>query len=722
MTFKSIQTKIALTAGICLFITSGILVGYGVYSASTTQQLVSQQVSTIVKTITISELEATAAKYAQSISRRLEKGLNAARTLAEVASASKAYEDDNRAVLLNRQSFNDMLLAILKNNPDLNGSYSCWAPNAFDNQDYLNANSLNGNNEETGRYTPYWTRDQSGKIEVQPLVEYDSTEPHPNGVIKGAWYQVPEKTLHETVTAPLPYVVQGKNVWLATLSAPVIVNGEFKGVVGTDYNLDFVQQLSQQISSKLYDGHSQISILTDSGLVIADSQKPEFIGKSIDGLFGAKSAQVMDVIQQKQPLTHADDQDNLIEVYVPISLGHSGVTWFILIRVDQGLVLENVHQLSQELADNNQENMTWQIIIGLGITILAIGALFLMARTLARPILAAVNMAQSIASGQFHSRLNYHSADEVGQLSNALDNMADSLQKQVSVAEQISRGDLNLTVELASEQDQLGHALTQMVNDLNTLVSQINHRSGVITQNADAIAGLSQDLANGATNSASSVTEISATIAQITAQIKESSGHAEQASNLSQQSLQSAENGNELMAELRSAMQEIESSGNDINHIIQSIEEIAEQTNLLALNAAIEAARAGEQGRGFAVVADEVRQLASRSAQAVQQTATLIETSAQRTKRGIQLSEQTAAALDKIVQSISEVSALVNGIAQAAIEQATGAEQINLGIHQIDEVTHQNTTNSEQCAQSAQELTEQSEQLNGLIQQFKLRN
>lgn len=721
MKFKSIQTKIAVTAGLCLLITAGILVGYSVYSAQNTQTLVSEKVSALATETTLKELEATASSYSESISRRLEEALSAARAISDAMSAAKEAEMNEGAAFINRSVFNGMLKEVLKSNKDLNGTYSAWAPNAFDGNDNQFKVNRDGNNPDTGRFTPYWIRDTSGAINVQPLVEYDSSQAHPNGVMKGAWYQVPEKTLNETVTAPLPYIVQGKNVWLATLSAPIIANGKFLGVVGADYNLDFVQNLSEQVSSELYDGRSHVSIVTASGLVIADSEQTETIGKSMESLFGDETDYILTAIKNNKPVVKVDEKTNNLKVISPFVLGQSNVAWAMVIKLDLSLVLADANALSAELKSNNQTDTTWQVGLGLVISIVAIGALLVMARNISLPILNAVNMAKTIAKGQFNNRLNYHSVDEVGQLSAALDNMAESLQAQVMIAEKISQGDLAVSVKLASNEDQLGRALSQMVDDLNTLVGQIRSRSDVIARNADMVNGLSQSLSTGATDSASAVTQISATINEIAEQIRQSASNADKASRLSSQSVAAANNGNQLMSELQTAMVEIEASGNDINDIIRTIESIAEQTNLLALNAAIEAARAGEHGRGFAVVADEVRQLAGRSAQAVQQTAKLIETSAEKTNRGIALSKQTAQSLQEIVDGASQVSGLVEEIAQAASEQSAGADQVSLGIGQIDEVTQQNSTNSDSCASSANELTDQSEQLNKLITQFKLK-
>ncbi|WP_342607226.1 methyl-accepting chemotaxis protein [Vibrio tritonius] len=719
MTINSIKTKMALAAGICLVTASVSLVGYSVFSANESRDFVSEESTRLIKEETLKKLELTAAAAANTVDERIDAGLETAKAIATFVASVKAQDEKSGSKRLNRDDYDSALLAFLHKDKDLNGTYSAWAPNSFDGQDSALLSYRSDTNEE-GRFVPYITRDTNGKISTQPLVEFDSLEKHPNGITKGAWYQVPKATAKETVTAPLPYIVQGKSVWLATMSAPIIVNGQFLGVAGTDFNLDFMQSLAIRLANRIYPGHSRVTISTADGLLIADSKTPEFIGKSTDAIYGDKSSVVISLINKGENYVTDDEERNLYKVLVPISFGNSDIKWGITLEVDRDVVLENAVLLSNNLKAKNQENFIYQLVIGVVITILAILGIIYFSHRIAQPILAAVTMAKTIAQGRFDHRLNHQSADEIGQLSHALDEMATSLYNQVKVAEKIAQGDLTVKVNLASSDDQLGNSLSKMVMDLNNLIQQITERANVIGNNAESVSTLSHDLASGATQSAASITEISATISSITDQINQSAENAQQANNLSNLSNELATNGNQLMEELNTAMVDIESSGNEITNIIGAIEDIAEQTNLLALNAAIEAARAGEAGRGFAVVADEVRNLAARSASAVQDTVKIISNSAAKTKRGIELSTQTSNALKDIVENINNVSALVTDIAEASTLQSTGADEINQGIKQIDQVTVHNSANSERCADAANELTAESQDLINLVSKFKL--
>ncbi|NHC12010.1 methyl-accepting chemotaxis protein [Stutzerimonas degradans] len=720
MTLRSIQQRIALIGGLCLLATAGILIGYSVYLASSTQQLVSNRVSQQAQDEALQTLQHLGGKYAGEIRAEFTKALEAARGMATTFAVAKMGAADNGGLEIGRDQVNAVLLNVLKSYPDFNGTYSCWEPDAIDGQDALFAGTQNGNNEQTGRFTPYWTRGADGKIAVQPLVEYDTMDKHPNGVLKGGWYIGPKENRRESVLGPLPYIVQGKQVWLATLSVPIVVNGRFMGVAGTDYNLDFVQKISQEVSGKLFDGQGEVAIISDQGLVVAESRHPNLIGEHFKQVLPDDWQAALGSIQKGEELAQLDDSGMVI-VFAPIELGRTGKPWSMMLKIDKDIVLAKAAALEAEMQTQSSRSMLQQIGVGVFISLLAVIALWISSRSVALPIRKAAQLAGAIQRGDFSQRLAHRSADEVGQLSASLDRMAESLQQQVHVAERISQGDLTVDVRLASDGDQLGLALRRMVDNLNELVSQVQLSSALINDKAGEVTRLSHDLSGGATESASAVTEISATINQMASQIRQTSEYAGEANSLSRHSEQSARGGNELMATLKGAMQEINQSGQDITNIIRAIEEIATQTNLLALNAAIEAARAGEHGRGFAVVADEVRQLAARSAEAAQRSTRLIQESNARTVKGMELTDETAQALEAIVQGAAQVSQLVDEIASASSQQASGIEQVSLAIEQIDQVVHHNSSNSEQSTQAAQELTQQAQQMIVQVGRFTVR-
>ena len=299
--------------------------------------------------------------------------------------------------------------------------------------------------------------------------------------------------------------------------------------------------------------------------------------------------------------------------------------------------------------------------------------------------------------------------------------MVANLQDKTYLAQQIASGNLALNVKLTSKEDTLGIAFQDMITNLNDVLGQTQQASIEIADASGSVSSGSNALSEGASSQATSLENISSSLNQLSTQINVNADNATQAKNLTLTAQKETKIGSEKMAEMIIAMADISASSQSISQFINTIDDIAAQTNLLALNAAIEAARAGEQGRGFAVVADEVRNLAARSTQAAAETSQLIYGAVEKTKVGTDIALQTSESLKGVFESIRQASELVESIAEASSEQATGANVINDGVAEIDSVTQQNNDAAQGSAAAAEQLSHQAIQLQEMLKRFKLR-
>lgn len=230
------------------------------------------------------------------------------------------------------------------------------------------------------------------------------------------------------------------------------------------------------------------------------------------------------------------------------------------------------------------------------------------------------------------------------------------------------------------------------------------------------------DLSQRTEEQAASLEQTSASMEEISATVRKNAENAQHADGLMRGTRQVADRGGEVVSQAVAAMSRIEDSSRKISDIISVIDEIARQTNLLALNAAVEAARAGEAGRGFAVVASEVRSLAQRSSQAAKDIKDLIVNSSSQVGEGVQLVNRAGDSLKDILSSLNQVAAIVADIAHASSEQASGIDQINRALNQMDEATQQNSALVEENAATAKTLEHQSTALDGRVAAFRLRD
>ena len=251
---------------------------------------------------------------------------------------------------------------------------------------------------------------------------------------------------------------------------------------------------------------------------------------------------------------------------------------------------------------------------------------------------------------------------------------------------------------------------------LRQLTSSLSGGAEELYTASTQISTASQQLAEGASEQAASLQETSASLEEITSMTKNNADNAHQANQLMGETKSIVKTASASMKQMDQSMREISTAGQEIGNIIKTIDEIAFQTNLLALNAAVEAARAGEAGKGFAVVADEVRNLAQRAAEAAKNTSAMIEDTVRKINDGSQLAKHTFESFEKVTDSSGKVAGLVSEIAAASKEQSQGIDQVNVAISQMDKVTQQNAGNAEQSASASRKLHEQSEGLREVVE------
>lgn len=382
--------------------------------------------------------------------------------------------------------------------------------------------------------------------------------------------------------------------------------------------------------------------------------------------------------------------------------------------------------LSEKLTSQGRIMMlVMMIAIICGVCISILFARYI-ANSISKPLGEIEDAALKLADGDFNINMSYDSDDEIGSLMSSMNKMVmvtnEIILDTVRGLREIANGNFNIspTSEFIGVYKQIEDAIQVILEKLSETMTQIIGASDQVASASEQVALAAQSLSEGATEQASAIEEVAASLNEVSEQVIVNAKNAQESTVITEDTKKVILTGNEQMDKMIVAMKEISDTSRQIRNIIETINDIANETNLLSLNASIEAARAGEAGRGFTVVANEVRNLANGSAEAVQETSSLIENTIKSIENGTNVANITAETLISIVEKSENVTSLINTIAKSFEEQAVSVNEINKAIEQISGVVQANSATAEESAAASQEMTSQAFMLKELVKQFNL--
>ncbi|HHQ4648932.1 methyl-accepting chemotaxis protein [Aeromonas hydrophila] len=713
MSSLSVQGRITLIAGCCLLASAGALVASSLFSAANMQDQVLTSTTAEAQSAAENWMKAMGSEQAAKVTSYLDEAYFRATLLGQgILFQRKNAADNFGSSETLRTAVNQQLHDAAASSDNLLGVYAVFEPDQLDGEDsnYHGSSALGSNDQ--GRFSTYWAR-VDGKIE--PEVQNESVladeSPTAAGGVENEWYRCSIRSKALCLLEPYLDDVGSQKVLMTSVTVPLLEQEKLLGMVGVDISLTALQSLVKEMDQELYEGQGKVLLVSSQGRVAGVDGFDVTLGSPLGQQYQTLAGELQGWLGQGQISSRWSPDGALLQTFVPVKMRGTEQKWGIYIELPRSVVLASALQLQEDLSGQASRSVMTQLLIGGLISAVALICIWLMAHQIVAPIRAVVARLKDIASGEgdLTQRIELRRDDEIGELAKWFNSFLNKLQSTISQVIDTVAGTRASAEQAASVAERTSAGMQAQYQEVDLVATAFE--------------------------------ELSATALQVAGNANSAVAAANQADTAAQEGKYVVADTQEAMRKLmavisdaKPVVEHLSANSENINDILVVIQGIAEQTNLLALNAAIEAARAGEQGRGFAVVADEVRNLAGRTQNAIVEIQTLIgqlQSGTEAVVKAIMTGHSQAdltltkvdlsvSVLEQIIHAVATIHQINEQIARAAQEQSGVADEINRNVSNIRDVSHTIRAEAASSAENGRELSALADKQQQLVGQFKV--